>query len=135
MTVIAMHIREEIGGIREFSTANGLARYVRRRFPTKTIPEVMALWELTEGQAKGVVYAQASRTVVDKIKRHRRGGWRVMLEVDAAVIGSTVEDWLETEHQRIAHDRARLEADQRRLSATRHRLSASGYGQSARVGL
>lgn len=108
----------------DFGTANGLARLVRRRWPANTVGCVQAEWDLTEGEAKGVLYAQASRATIDKIKKHPRSGWRVFLEVDAAVIGESLEQFLTREQRRLADERARQEADERRLVEMAGRVGA-----------
>ena len=108
----------------DFGTANGLARLVRRRWPVNTVGFIQSEWDLTEGEAKGVLYAQASRATIDKIKKHSRGGWRVFLEVDAAVIGESLEQFLTREQRRLADERARQEADERRLVEMAGRVGA-----------
>jgi hypothetical protein len=126
-----MQIREFPGRNSEFSTANALARIVRRRWQTKTVLEVMAEWDLTEGEAKGVVYAQASRTTIDKIKHHPRGGWSVMLEVDAMVIGVTLEEHLQRQQERLDRERQTIEEQGRRNRVVADRISLFRSGVPA----
>lgn len=108
-------IREEIRSSREkrpadFGLRNALAGYVRRRWPHLTIAAVSAEWGLTEGQARGVVYATPGHGVIDEIIKHKRGGWPLLLELAAEVIGTRLETHLEAErvqHERIAAQSAR----------------------------
>lgn len=98
-----------------FGTKNGYARLVRNRWPTNTVCQVMAEWSLTDGEARGVVYAQASQRTIDKIEQHPRGGWPIILEVKALVLGATVFDFIEKEQVRLAEQQRRAEAELARL--------------------
>lgn len=114
-----MEVREERrrSSENDFGTKNALARIVRRRWPGKTVAEVMAAWDLTDGEARGVVYAQASQTTIDKIKRHANGGWATVLEADAMVIGESVFDFFAREQKRLSDEKARTDAEIARLAA------------------
>lgn len=99
--------RENIRSSRDFrpdnwGLKNSLARYVRRRWPQLTVAAVSAEWGLSEGEARGVVYASASQPVIDKILKHKRGGWMLLLDIAAEVIGQDLADHLETERERHA---------------------------------
>lgn len=114
-----------------FGTQNALARLARRTWPQNTVKETAAAWGLTIGEARGVVYATASQATIDKIKRHRNGGWRVTLALDALVIGQRIEDFIIEETER---SRERMEIRQRRhrrLETLCASLDALGGGTSA----
>ena len=116
MTVSSTNLRTSSS--EKVSTRQAWARYVRNRFyGQKLLFRVMEEWGLTEGEARGVIYAQASQNTIDKIKQPPRGGWLVTLQVEAAVYGETAEQAIEKElaHVRQIYD----EMD-------------SGFGQIAR---
>ena len=87
-----------------FGLENALARIVRRRGPGATIDNVAAEWGLTEGRARGVVYAQGSLKTINSILRHKRGGWAIALEMLASVIGEGVEQFLQSEIKGLERD-------------------------------
>ena len=87
-----------------FSSKNGIARYARRHWRQNTVKAVQTQWDLTEGEAKGVVYGHASQTTLDKIYQHPRGGWPVALYVLAVVIGADLADFLRKDRERVAHE-------------------------------
>lgn len=140
MTGLAVQIPDEIfSGLSEsigrssgaVTTKNALARLVRRAWPAQTVKQAQAFWDLTEGEAKGVVYATASQATLDKIKRHRNGGWRLTLAIDALVIGRSLQDFIIEETERA---RERIETRRRRLrqmEALAASLDAVGGGLDA----
>ena len=113
-----MKISDEIVGksAKDFGTKNALARIVRNRWRMRTVQEVMDHWDLTEGEARGVVYAQASQATLDKIKKHPNGGWRLSLEIDALVIGLTLEQFIEQQAREASRERIEREARERHLA-------------------
>ena len=125
MTAIAMQISDKLGRFPENGTAEALARYATRRWPEKSVQNVMAEWGLTEGEAKGVVYGSASRSTIDKIKRHPRGGWSVMVDVDAMVIGESIQQHMEKRLAEIRRARAAAEAEERRSLEILRSISAA----------
>lgn len=125
MRVAALEIREQKREIpEEFGVKNALARIVRRRWPRLTIDCVRAEWALTEAEARGVVYAQASQRTIDKIIKSRNGGWRLVLELTEAVLGLSLGDFIEGERARLATEQRQAEADERALSQMASRLPA-----------
>ena len=120
----------------EFGLKNALARIVRNRWRTKTIEAVMAEWGLTDGEARGVVYAQASQRTLDKIIKHKRGGWSLYLDMGAEVIGHALEQHITQEQGRLAHERAAFEQRERQLiRMAGDLLSLRGVGDHRRDGL
>ncbi len=107
---ISTENRSEIA--EEFGIENALAQIVRRRWRAGTVCMVMAEYDLTEGQARGVVDATASRTTINKLLKHRRGGWRLFVPALALVIGHTLEQHVE---ERLRHEQEHYERATRDL--------------------
>jgi hypothetical protein len=100
-----------------FGLENALARHVRRRWPKNTICLVQSEWDLEAGEARGVVYGTASRTTLNKIIRHRRGGWRLGLLMLEGVTGQSLGDFIISERERLRHEREQYEERDRHLVA------------------
>ena len=75
-----------------FGIENALAGYCRRRWPDKPLQHIAREWDLTESEASNVLYALASKRVLNKVLRHRRGGPYLFFQLAADVVGATVED-------------------------------------------
>lgn len=101
----------------DFGTKNALARIIRRRWQANTVCMVMAEWDLTEGEAKGCVYAQASQRTLDKIKKHKNGGWPLVLEIEALVLGMTVEQFIEERRRYECEQYERIEGGLRKMAS------------------
>lgn len=101
---------------------DALAGYSRARWPTNTTKAIAHEWGLTIDEAKGVMLGRASQTTIDKILRHRNGGWAVVLPVLGAVIGHGVDDFIQSErrkHAEIAQRHRALVRDLRALAPDR----------------
>lgn len=107
----------------DFGLESALAAIVRRRWPHGTIENVAAEWDLTEGRSRGVVYGQASLTTVNQIIRHRRGGWRIGLELLQHMLGERLEAFLKSETERLCRDAQERLEEARRLEAAERTLS------------
>lgn len=105
------------------STKNAWAKYVRNRWHANVLAEIQAEWDLTEGEARGVLYAQASQSTIDKILEHRRGGFGLGLEILALKCATTLEGFIENQAQEAVRERARWQAEERRLAALHRRVS------------
>lgn len=105
----------EFSRISDFGLENALAAHVRRRWPNNTLDHIAREWGLTTGEARGVLYAQASRPTLNKIIKHRRGGWPLWIELVGSVTGTTFDQFLEREHDRLRKERERMEAHGRRI--------------------
>lgn len=99
---------------RDFGLENALAGYVRRRWPDKTIPNVMHHFDLSESKAAKVVYGQASKAVLNELLHHKRGGLALFIELAADVCGTTLEQHIKTQAEKAAHERKSWEAEERR---------------------
>lgn len=118
-------ISDEFVGKSSFrlSTKNAWAKYVRNRWPLATVGMIQAEWALTEGEAKGLVYAQASQTTIDKILEHPNGGFALGLEILAMKTATTLENYIAAEARKARHERERAEARERDLAALKARVS------------
>lgn len=88
----------------EFGFENVLASYVRRR--GMSIKAIQAEWDLTDGEARGVMYAQASRSTLRKIIKSKRGGWSLGLMLLHGVIGHGLPEHIE---RTLADERKQFE--------------------------
>jgi hypothetical protein len=119
MASIAVQISSN--SVRQSSRSVGLsskaawAKYVASRWKTNRVGSVQTEWDLTEGEAKGLCYGQASQATIDKIKLHKRGGWAVSLAVDAILLGQPLEHFIQSEAERARHEREQWEARERSL--------------------
>ena len=96
---------------------NALARLVRRRWPSNTLENVMAEWELTRGQASGVVYAQASRSTINAVILHPRGGLSLLMTLGEVMTGETVEGLLIRQIEAATREAQDANAKRDRLQA------------------
>lgn len=111
-------------------TKNAWAKYVRNRWRTNTLAMIQAEWDLTEGEARGVLYAQASQSTIDKIidredERRPFGGFRLGLVILEIRTQTQLEDFIVHQGQEAARESARWEAEQRRLAILEARVSGS----------
>lgn len=90
---------------------NALASLVRRRWPINTIDHVRAEWGLTEGRARGVVYAHASLATFNEIIRHRRGGLRLLIDLVGGITGETLADIIKSEMEATRHEMDKIRAE------------------------
>ena len=91
--VFSKNIREKRE--KSFGLENALAGYCRRRWPDKPIQHIAREWALTESEASSVLYALASKRVMNAILHHRRGGPFLFFQLAADVAGTSVEDILQ----------------------------------------
>lgn len=112
------------------STKNAWAQYVRRRFNgTNLVKACQSEWGLTENEARGLVYAQASQRTIDKVLEAEGpfGGFGLGLEILAIKTGVHLEAFIEKQGEVARHERAAWEAEERRLEALSARV-ADGRG-------
>lgn len=83
------------------ATRDALADYCRRRWQAGTAKAAAREWDLSTDEGRGVVAGRASQTTIDKIIKHPRGGWAVLLPVLGEVIGHGVDAFIH--EQRKAH--------------------------------
>lgn len=104
----------------DFGIENTLAAHVRNRWPTNTLAHIEREWSLTTGEARGVLYAQASRATINKILRPRGAGllarikaFRLGLTLLCHLCGITFDQFLEHEQARLRDERRQSEARDR----------------------
>lgn len=116
------------------TTKDAWAQLVRRRFHGQNlVKRCMADWELTEGQARGLVYAQATQPTIDHIiKRDPIEGFALSLEITTTVTGVRLEEYFEHKAKESRRGIAEWEAEERRLETLaaldRERRSFAGRG-------
>jgi hypothetical protein len=121
MQVSAMEIRHN-DGVRFplFADVMGLrdamSALCRVRWPTNTAKQAAREWTLTLDEAKGVVAGRTSQATLDKIFKHKNGGWRIAIPLMSAVIGHELDGFLANEQERLGRERLQHEARERELA-------------------
>jgi len=98
------------------STKNAWAKYVRNRWRTNTLCAIQDEWDLTAGEARGVLYAQASQPTIDKILHHPRGGFRLGLTILEIMTQTALDTFLRAERERLSRERAEYDAQIARVA-------------------
>jgi len=121
MAVSAVEIRHNevamrplLGG--ELILRDALATYARLRWPTNAAKHAAREWGLTLDEAKGLVAGRASQATIDKVLKHRNGGWKVAIPILGATIGQELDGFLAAEQRRLADEREQYERRERRLA-------------------
>jgi hypothetical protein len=83
-------------------------------------------------EAKEVIRGNASEALWERIVKHPNGGWPVVLPVMGAVIGQSLDQWL---NERLAAEERRLAREQQQLEAARARVATTARDVAALVGL
>lgn len=112
-----------------FGLENGLAAYVRRRWPQNTVKNVMGHYGLSEGLARGVVYATGGLRGLNACIK--KGGWPLLLFIGAAVLRCRIEAYIneERERERISwRDRDQRLGDMGRGLRALADLDCDGHG-------
>jgi len=132
MTGLAVQISDKFVAkkARRVGSKQAWARYVRNRWPGNAVCHAQAEWQLTDGQARGLVYGHASQRTIDDILAHPRGGPVLELQIAAIAWGLELETFvratLEMERRRLADVRSRAESQERRLVALASRIGVAG---------
>lgn len=113
------------------ATRDALATYARLRFPTGTAKHVAAEWGLTLDEARGLILGRTSLATLDRIWKHPKGGWSVLIPVMGAVVGETVDVFIEKERERHEQQAARLGALARSFRTGADRSPSGGGGLGA----
>jgi hypothetical protein len=105
----------------DLTTKNAWAQIARRKFYGQNIVKAaQAYFDLTEGQARGLVYASITQPTIDHIlKRNPVEGFELSLEVAAIVTGLKLEEYLDHRAREAARAKAEWEAAERRLATLR----------------
>lgn len=75
-------------------TRDALAAYCAARWPVGRRKSVSREWGLSDEQARSVCEGSASQATLDRIWRHKNGGWDVLLPVFGALLDQTVDQYL-----------------------------------------
>jgi hypothetical protein len=80
-------------------------------------------WDLKDYEAKDLLKGNASEAVWERIVKHPNGGWSVVIPIMGAVIGQSLEDYIEQQAEGARRERAQWEATERRLEALSARVA------------
>lgn len=117
------------------TVADGLAVWCEQTFPLQGRRKAVAQhFGLSLDEARTVLEARASRTVLDRIWKHPSGGWRVLLPVMGAVIGQTADAFILQEKERLAHERLEYERREAELGEMARDLRAVVHLADRRAG-
>jgi hypothetical protein len=110
------------------STKNAWAKYVRNRWPQNTLCMAQAEWNLTEGEARGLLYAQASQPTIDKIldtenRKSPLGAFRLGLTILEIRTATKLESFIVQQAEEAARERIQWEQEERRLALLQARVS------------
>lgn len=98
------------------TVADALATWCDQTFDVQGRRKAVARhFDLTMDEARTVLEARASRTVIDRVLKHPNGGWKVALPVIGAVVGQTADAFILQEQERLADERRSFEAQEARL--------------------
>jgi hypothetical protein len=100
----------------DYGLENAMAAYVRRRWPENTVKHVMGHFDLTDGLARGVVYATATRRGLNQCVR--KGGWSLWLILGAMLFGHALEAHIERERERERKSWERVDRGLGRLAGS-----------------
>jgi hypothetical protein len=138
MTVTYMEVYGRFGEksplFRLDRTRDGLASYCEARWPVGRRKSVAKEWDLSADEARSVCEGSASQATLDKVWRHTRGGWTVLLPVMGAVIGQPIHEFFRAQNERAAREAASA-LEHERLARTAYRALASdaaGPGEGRR---
>lgn len=96
--------------------ADALAVYVEQTFPKLGRRNAVAKhWGLGNEEARTVIEARPSKATLDRIWKHKNGGWPVLIPVMGAVVGQSVDAFIITEKERLADERREYEEREARL--------------------
>lgn len=103
----------------DFGIENCLARKVRRENPSGTINATAAEYDLTNGEARGIVYARTGLRTINKIIK--KGGWALWLELGETLLGEPLDRHIIRERERLHAEQQRAkERDRHLLEVVRH---------------
>lgn len=80
-------------------------------------------WGLTDYEAKHLLKGNASEAVWERIVKHPNGGWSVVIPIMGAVIGMSLESYIEQQAEGARRERAQWEATEQRLAALSARVA------------
>ncbi|WP_395443599.1 hypothetical protein [Caulobacter sp. UC70_42] len=104
---MSVEIRQPVVGFQhnrtvDKATRDALAEFVRTKWPIGAAKCAAREWDLSLDEAKGVLAGRTSIATLDRIWKHKNGGWSVLLPVMGAVIGETADQFIEKQRDRHA---------------------------------
>lgn len=127
MTVTYMEVHGSFGEksplFRLDRTRDGLASYCEARWPVGRRKSVAKEWGLSADEARSVCEGSASQATLDKVWRHDRGGWTVLLPVMGAVIGQPISEFFREQIKQAAREAQRAEEHEQLAKAAYRRLA------------
>lgn len=98
------------------TVADAMAVWCEQSFPVQGRRKAIAAhFDITLDEARTLIEARPSRTLLDRIFKHPNGGWRVILPVMGAVVGQTADAFIIQERERLANERRSFEEREARL--------------------
>lgn len=92
-------------------TRDALADYAARRWPKGSRRKAVAEeWGLSADEARAVCQGSASQATLDRVWRHKRGGWSLVLAVFSRLLGEGIDQHLARERERHVERVERLDA-------------------------
>lgn len=80
-------------------------------------------WGLRPYEAKDLLKGNASEAVWERIVKHPNGGWAVVIPIMGAVIGLSLEDYIEQKAREAERERIEWQSRERDLAALAARVS------------
>lgn len=84
----------------ERATRDALAKYAALRWPVGRRKAVEREWGLTVDEARAICEGTAGTGTIDKIWKHKNGGWAVAFPVLGAVIGCGADEFVAAERRK-----------------------------------
>lgn len=103
------------------TVADAMAVWCEQSFPAQGRRKAIAMhFDISLDEARTLIEARPSRTLLDRIYKHPNGGWRVIIPVMGAVVGQTADAFIIEEKRKRDEQRQQEEArDQRLLEMAR----------------
>lgn len=118
------------------SMGDALAVWAQQTFPAPGTRKALARhFDITLDEARTILEARPSRSLLDRVFKHPNGGWRVILPVMGAVVGQTADAFILNEKRRLADERRSFEEREARLAEMARDLRVVvplGLGPAAR---
>jgi hypothetical protein len=105
-------------------TRDGLASYCEARWPVGRRKSVAREWGLSADEARSVCEGSASQATLDKVWRHPRGGWNVLLPVMGAVVGQPIHEFFREQMRQAAKAAEHAQEHERIAEAAYRRLES-----------
>lgn len=108
----------------DYGLENALAKWVRNRWPDKTVQHVAGHFRsLTEAEALKVVYGTASKNTLNRLLHDKNGGPGLFVQLVLDATGCTLEQYIAEQARKAEHERARWEAEERKLAVLQARVA------------